>query len=220
MTGLGRAGRSLFAWNRYCGRWAVLVTAGLGLFSGLGPAIAQSFPPCPGPAAGEYLLLARGNTAAERERIAAALPAANPVLVCRYRDEVVVRAGGFENLEAANSWALYLRDIEGVETVVAQPAETTAPSATGAYQPQALAAGYAVLVDYDNQPTVAALATTALNQPVGLAVYRQRPYLLAAHTADAEAAAAVLQQLAASDLNAILVESQQVVRLLEAVAVD
>ncbi len=207
-------------------QWLTVWVVGTALLGGVAPAIAQDFPPCPGPAAGEYLLLARGSTAAERDRIADVLPAANPVLVCRYSEEVVVRAGGFDNLEAANAWALYLRDIEGVETVVAEPAAVTEPAAdeppptTVAYQPQLLAGGYAVLVDYNDQPEVAAAAAQAIGGPVGVAVYRQQPYLLAGHTADAAAAAALLQQLAAADIDAVLVESQQVVRLLEAVAVD
>ncbi|MEL6246446.1 MAG: hypothetical protein AAFR15_00395 [Cyanobacteria bacterium J06627_15] len=203
--------------------WGIL--AGLATLGGVAAipvaVVAQAFPPCPPPAAGEYLLLARGSTEADRDQIASVIPAANPVLVCQYVDDVVVRAGGFDNLEAANSWALYLRDIEGFETFVAQPAAATEPVPQElAYQPQALGAGYAVLIDYDNEPAIAAAAAATLNQPIGLAVYRQQPYLLASYTSDAGAAAAVLQQLTAADLNAVLVDSQQVVRLLETVAIE
>ncbi|MEO0540458.1 MAG: hypothetical protein AAFZ80_06295 [Cyanobacteria bacterium P01_A01_bin.105] len=213
MAGLHLFGRKLI--------WVAGAVVGLAVLGR--PVAAQTFPPCPAPAAEEYLLLARGQTVAERDRIADALPAASPVLVCRYNEEVVVRAGGFDNLEAANAWALYLRDIEGVETVVAQPAaDGDIPPSTGTetYRPQQLAVGYAVLVDYANDPEVAATAAAILNQSVGLAVYRQQPYLLAAHTASPEEAAGVLQQLAAADLNVILVDSQQVVRLVAAIALE
>lgn len=93
---------------------AVLVTAPL--------ASAQSqLPACPPPANQEYLLLVRGKTEAERSEIASILPADNPVLVCQYRDETLVRAGGFTSLETANAWATYLTTVEGFESFVSQP---------------------------------------------------------------------------------------------------
>ncbi|NEP18931.1 MAG: hypothetical protein F6J97_18865 [Leptolyngbya sp. SIO4C1] len=185
---------------------------------------AQSYPSCPAPAAGEYILLVRGESESERERALSVLPAANPVLVCSYVDDVVVRAGGFTNLEAANSWALYLTDVEDLDAFVAQPG-STGPATTAAsaepsvppYQPQALGSGYAILIDYANQPEVAEALQQSIDRSVGLAIYRQRPYLLALATADAEAAAQLLQRLADEDYTAILVDSQQVVRLTSAV---
>lgn len=93
---------------------AVLVTAPL--------ASAQSqLPACPPPANQEYLLLVRGKTEAERSEIASILPADNPVLVCQYRDETLVRAGGFSSLETANAWATYLTTVEGFESFVSKP---------------------------------------------------------------------------------------------------
>ncbi len=93
---------------------AVLVTAPL--------ASAQSqLPTCPPPANQEYLLLVRGKTEAERSEIASILPADNPVLVCQYRDETLVRAGGFSSLETANAWATYLTTVEGFESFVSKP---------------------------------------------------------------------------------------------------
>ncbi|MEL7359862.1 MAG: hypothetical protein AAFN40_25425 [Cyanobacteria bacterium J06560_6] len=197
------------------------------------PAIAQlvaqsavppsALPVCPPPASQEYLLLVRGETEAERARIATVLPVESTVLVCRYTDEIVVRAGGFTSLETANAWSTYLASVEGVESFVAQPAPVNQPAepvATGssstvpatAYQPQQLGVGYAVLVEYGSRPKV---ATTVgqLVRPVGLAVYQQRAYLLAGYTADSAAASAILQRMSDAQLAAVMVPAQQVVRL-------
>ncbi|MEM9161473.1 MAG: hypothetical protein AAGC54_00180 [Cyanobacteria bacterium P01_F01_bin.4] len=245
---------------------------------------AQSYPVCPPPAAGEYLLLVRADNETERERALSVLPADNPVVVCSYVDELVVRAGGFTNLEAVNSWALYLNDIEGFETVVAQPdgetpvqtadssAEPAEPAETGAdtestentaaaptagaavtpsenvataptdnvaaapienvesappaagadssetvYNPQTLGSTYVVLVDYGNQPDIAGSVQQTLGHSVGLAVYRERPYLLALTTTDSAAAADLLQSLTSENYSAILVDGERVIRLVSTV---
>ncbi|MBX2864312.1 MAG: hypothetical protein KTR27_12240 [Leptolyngbyaceae cyanobacterium MAG.088] len=89
------------------------------LLSG-GQGIAQSYPDCPPPAGGEYLLLVRGDDETTRDRTISLLPVDKPTLVCSYLGDPVVRAGGFNSLEVANSWALYLNDIEGLNTVVVE----------------------------------------------------------------------------------------------------
>lgn len=225
---------------------AVLVVAPL--------ASAQSqLPACPPPANQEYLLLVRGKTEAERSEIASILPADNPVLVCQYRDETLVRASGFTSLETANAWATYLTTVEGFESFVSKPSgqevaaqpsgppntqvgsqpssqasnqasnqtnsSQTAASSSGAvaYQPSRLASGYAVLVNYGDQPEIAA-AVGQIVRPVGLAVYRQQAYLLADYTNNADSAAATLQRLSDAHLTAILVDAQEVVRLTAEVA--
>jgi hypothetical protein len=230
---------SMNTWQKLTGYFLV----GIG-FSTIGlplePAYGQTYPECPGPSAGEYLLLVRGQTEAERNRIVSVLPADNPVLVCNYLGEVVVRSSGFTDLESANAWALYLNDIEQFDAFVAQapaavepaagasppamtatPATpvTTATNATAAtsYQPQTLGQGYAVLVDYSNRPELATEIGQQLSTPIGLAVYRQQPYLLIVHTAAADTAAQRLQQLSNAGFTAILVDGQQVVRLLSQV---
>ncbi|MEO1400411.1 MAG: hypothetical protein AAFV72_04050 [Cyanobacteria bacterium J06635_1] len=261
---------------------------GMGLLSTV--SLAQSYPVCPSPAAGEYLLLVRAESETERERALSVLPTDNPVLVCNYVDEVVVRAGGFTNLEAVNSWSLYLNDIEGFETFVAEPsgelpveaadasdepteaqpqqAETpeavpveptenvaTAPTAGAtviptenvataptenvaaaptenvaatptaaaagssetAYNPQTLGSTYVVLVDYGDQPDIASSIQQTLGHSVGLAVYRERPYLLALTTTDSAAAADLLQTLTGENYSAILVDGERVIRLVSTV---
>ena len=182
----------------------------------------SALPLCPPPASQEYLLLVRGETEAERAKIASILPVESTVLVCQYTDEVVVRAGGFTSLETANAWATYMSTVEGFDSFVTQPAGPTespstpevaaAPTETAAYQPQQLGTGYAVLVEYGSRPEVA-VTVGQLVRPVGLAVYQQRAYLLAGYTADPAAASAILQRLTNAQLAAVMVDSQQVVRL-------
>ena len=200
------------------------------------PAVAQSLPACPPPVNQEYLLLVRGETEADRNQIAAVLPDDSTVLVCRYLDETLVRAGGFDSLETVNAWATYMTTVEGFESFVSRPSQIAArqpnrqtanlppanrvsSSVVGAlaYQPQRLAPGYAVLVDYGSRPEIAEMVEQVV-RPVGLAVYQQRAYLLADYTSDAATAADTLQRLSDAQMAAILVDAQQVVQLAPEVA--
>lgn len=230
-----------FLFRSACHRWVHTCAISLSCGALLSPlwaakAIAQStLPACPPPVTGEYLLLVRGKTESDRAQIAAILPAENPVLVCTYLNESLVRAGGFTSLEAANAWATYMTTEAGFESFVSRPSDTqtaiatanpTAPatpaatttaarsSASGTinYQPRRLSDGYAVLVDYGDRPDVAT-AVGRVVTPVGLAVYQQRAYLLADYTADAAGAATTLQKLSDAQLAPILVDAQQVVRI-------
>lgn len=185
--------------------------------------MAQSYPDCPPPASGEYLLFVRGDDAAARDRTISILPVDQPTLVCNYLGDTVVRAGGFNSLEVANSWALYMNDIEQLDTVVVEPMTASpAPAETVAvaepqplYQPTLLGEGVAVLVDYQQNPDLG--RDLAQQGTVGLAVYLQQPYLLVLHTTDSSAAAARLQQLVDSGLTSFLVDGQQVIRLTESI---
>ena len=196
-------------------------------------AYAQSFPPCLPPAPAEYLLLAQGTTEAERTRIQNLLPTSTDVMVCEYLSDPVVRAGGFTSLENANAWAQYLTDVEGVQTFVARPAEagddiaaappetSESPAATMVvgYAPQLLGPGYAVLVDYGDDPAIAATVQQTLGTPIGLAVYQEQPYLLAMQSGDPQVAASTLQALSTGEFTVFMVNSSNVVLLSPAIAV-
>lgn len=222
------------------------------------PAIADEFPPCAPPDIGEYLLLVQGETVESRDRIQNLLPTTTSISVCRYLDDIVVRAGGFTSLENANAWAQYLTEVEGAQAFVARPAApgevvpdepiaaepvtplpespvepvaspdpgttpdpvmATTPEAVVAYAPKLLGEGYAVLVDYGNNPEIAKQLQQTLDQPVGLAVYEQTPFLLAVQSPDAERAAQVLQTLSNGRFAAFIVDSSSVVLLSSGVAV-
>jgi hypothetical protein len=233
-----------------------------------------AFPACPPPQTNEYLLLVRGNTEAERNRVQDLLPSSSTVMICNYLSDTVVRAGGFTSLENANAWAQYMTEVEGLQAFVARPAATTAtnpppttsppatsptpgtnpavpptspsapnPSTAGpstpsttpstpsttstprattpiAYAPQPLDMGFAVLVDYQYQPETARSVQRQIGQAVGLAVYRQRPYLLIAYSPNLEGAATTLQVLGGYGISGFIVDSREVVMLTPAVALS
>jgi hypothetical protein len=185
-------------------------------------ATAAEFPPCPPPAATEYLLLVRSNSETERSQVQNVLPANNPVMVCQYLDDTVVRAGGFNSLESANAWAQYMTEVQNLQAFVARPADgqggevaetPAAETPTIAYAPQRLTEGFTVLVDYRNQPEMALAVQQLLNQPVGVGVFQQRPYLMLAPTQDAAAAAQSLRSLNQNGFVTLMVEASQVVML-------
>ncbi|PSN12587.1 hypothetical protein C7293_19515 [filamentous cyanobacterium CCT1] len=95
---------------------------------------------------------------------------------------------------------------------------TTASSAPTAYAPQPLGTGFAVLVDYQYQPEAAIAIQRQVGQAVGLAVHRQRSYLLIAHSPDVEGAASTLSVLTSLNIPGFIVDSQDVVMLTPAVA--
>ncbi|MBE9178075.1 hypothetical protein IQ268_05680 [Oculatella sp. LEGE 06141] len=204
----------------------------------VGSAIAQSTPACTPPAAGEYLLLVSEATPEVQAQLRQTLPPNATTTVCQYLDNAVVRVGGFTSAANANSWSQYLNELGGMSAFVARPpaaasiggestasnAATTAASAspaqTAAYRPQALGAGYAVLVNYFNRPTLAVEMRQLLARDIGLAAYNRNPYLLALHTTDATVAAALLQSLGDRGFTAAMVDSRRVVLLTPAVAIS
>lgn len=102
------------------------------------------------------------------------------------------------------------------------PASATPPattqSAPTAYAPQPLGTGFAVLVDYQYQPESAIAIQRQVGQAVGLAVHRQRSYLLIAHSPDVAGAASTLAVLTSLNIAGFIVDSQEVVMLTPAVA--
>ncbi len=133
--------------------------------------VAQSYPDCPPPASGEYLLLVRGADETTRDRIISVLPVDKTTLVCNYLEDTVVRAGGFNSLEVANSWSLYLNDIEQLDTVVVEATDTVEP-VTAAEDPSTEAT--AIIEEAAEEPAVAAVdeASSGNGQP------RYQPTLL------------------------------------------
>jgi len=213
-------GKCRMVWARWFASQLLMgACVGSAVLAGLDKSVgAQSgLPACPPPDAQEFLVLIRGDSEAERARAAAVLPAESSVLICQYLDEVVVRGGRFASLETANAWASYMNTVEGFESFVLRPATAQPVASSGSdggtgYRPQRLGSGYAVLVDYRNRPEVAD-SVAQLVRPVGLAVYQQKPYLLAQFSNDAVIAASTLQRLSDASLPAALVDAQQVVRL-------
>jgi|SRR6478672_5413363 len=181
-----------------------------GWISGVVPAIAQSdLSTCQPPRPGEYLVLVVSETQENRQRIRQTLPSGAKTTLCRYLDNVVTRIGGFKSLEDANDWARFVNEIVGLSAYVARPAIAIAPSSTDS-RTQNLGSGYAVLVDYSNQPQIAAQVRQLLGGDVGLVSYGQRPYLLAVHTTNQSEANAALRRLSDRGFLAMLVDSRKV----------
>ncbi len=79
--------------------------------------------------------------------------------------------------------------------------------------------GYVVLVDYRNQPQVAAQLQQITGMTVGLATYGQRPYLFVLYTDDEGDANSALEDLSESGFLTMVVDSRQVVLLSDTVTV-
>ncbi|MBD2096090.1 hypothetical protein H6F90_13155 [Trichocoleus sp. FACHB-591] len=199
-----------------------------------GSAIAQTrYSACQPPNATEYLLLVPGSAADKQTQLKRVLPATADLTVCNYQNQVVTRVSGFSSLGIANAWAQYLKEVNGFDATVARPAEAQAtrppapeiqPQPTSpnlanpnpnnsAYSPRPLGTGYAVLVDYFDQPEIAAQVRQLLSQDVGLVSYGQKPYLLAGYTINQSAANATLQTLSDRGFWVMLVDSRRVVLL-------
>ena len=216
--------RSWLGWFQ----WGMLA----GLLVGVGgrTAIAQvPLVACQPPQPSEYLLLVVTRTPDTQAQVRQLLPPNAAIATCRYLADTVTRVGGFRTIDRAKAWARYLPETTGLAAFVARPAESpvtaTTPSdapptptakppaiATG-QSPKPLGAGYAVLVNYNNQPELAAQLKQALGQEVGLVAYGQSPFLLALYTTDANAAYDTLRSLSDRGFLATLVDSRRVMVL-------
>ncbi|NMG58304.1 hypothetical protein E1H12_07140 [Geitlerinema sp. P-1104] len=97
---------------------------------------------------------------------------------------------------------------------------TSPPGRNRGYNPQPLEAGYAILVDYFNQPQVARDLQQATNRSVGLVSYGQRPYLLVGYSRDETEANALLQRLSEQGFWTMVVDSQRVMVLTPQVSLN
>ncbi|MBW4519564.1 MAG: hypothetical protein KME16_07670 [Scytolyngbya sp. HA4215-MV1] len=178
---------------------------------------------CQPPTPGEYLVLVVSQTSQTQAQVKQLLPTSINTTVCTYLNDVVTRASGFTNAETADSWAQYLTQMAGLAAFVVQSPDTAQPAAPQpstpttspalAYNPQPLGEGYAVLVNYLNQPDLATQVQQVIGQTVGLAVYQQRPYLLAIYTANQQDVSMVVQTLNARGFSSMVVDSRQVLLL-------
>ncbi|MEG4228542.1 hypothetical protein QUA35_20730 [Microcoleus sp. N9_B2] len=193
---------------------------------------------CEPPNSDEYLLLIVTKTPEQQERAKRSFPGNTDNIVCRYINDTVTRVGGFRDSQIASDWVKYIEDVVGLQAYVVrspaaalpqnlpvynpQPAPGSEPIAnppTGnlAFNPQALGPGYAVLVDYFNQPELAAQVKQALGTQVGLASYGQRPFLFVAYTTDQNAATAAVKALSDRGFWPMLVDSRRVTVITPAV---
>ncbi|NEO26692.1 MAG: hypothetical protein F6K03_07290, partial [Kamptonema sp. SIO4C4] len=206
-----------------------------------GTALAQSpLPTCQPPESGEYLLLIYTPDLEAQETLQEGLPEEISLAFCRYEEQAVGRVSGLSRLSDAQRLGQYVQNTLGLSGAIAQseqrllettevesttteptpPATPPQPTAqippaseTLTYNPRPLSTGYAVLVNYFNNPQVANQIQATTNQEVGLVVYFGRPYLLANYTDNVETASGMLQELSDRGFSAMMVNSEQVILL-------
>jgi len=118
---------------------------------------------CQPPGPGESLLLVVAKENQDRQQVRNILPPQVMAVTCQYLDDLVLRVDGFPSINAASNWAEYINSNLGLFAFVAVPQgnsavpqlPTTTPRPQG-YNPQPLDPGYAILVDYFNNPQLAA----------------------------------------------------------------
>ena len=193
---------------------------------------------CEPPQSDEYLLLIVTKTPEEQEKAKRSFPGNTDNIVCRYINDTVTRVGGFRDSQIASDWVKYVQDVVGLPAYVVrspaaslpqnlpvydpQPATSAIPAPdrpkeSFAFNPQPLGPGYAVLVDYFNQPELAAQVKQVLGTQVGLASYGQRPFLFIAYTTDQNAATAAVKTLSDRGFWPMLVDSRRVTLITPAV---
>jgi hypothetical protein len=182
----------------------------------------QSIPTCRPPNAGEYLLLVISPSADNQAQLRRVLPSDTNTSVCRYLTDTVTRIGGFGKLEDANRWARFVRDSAGLSAIITTKPQDNKPSEVStakkpSYQPQALGSGFAVLVDYFNNPDVAKQVQQIVGGDIGFVSYAQRPYLLAVYTTNSREAQTTLQSLSERGFFAMVVDSRRVMLLRQVV---
>ena len=186
---------------------------------------------CAAPKPGEYLLLIVSNTSEEQKLVQRTLPNDINSEVCRYLTNLVTRVGGFSDPLIAEDWATYLQDkvklpayvVKQEVTAIPRPSPNSGlgqtpivretpptPKLDLAPNSQALGSGYAVLVDYLNQPELVQKLRTLVGENVGLVSYGQRSYLLVEYTTDSERATATLKKLSSRGFWSMLVDSNRV----------
>lgn len=200
---------------------------------------------CQPPQSNEYILLVLSQTWEAHQTLQRNLSQQLQANLCQYLDETVTRIAGFKDLENANNWARYIKEFSGLSAFVVRspkalppgqsPSASTLqplgdssvsralPSAREirsndlAYNPQSLGEGYAVLVDYSNQPELASQIRQILGEDVGLVAYGKRHYLLAMHTTNQKAANSILRRLSDRGFWTMVVDSRRVILLTRAV---
>ncbi|NJL65098.1 MAG: hypothetical protein HC903_29055 [Methylacidiphilales bacterium] len=177
----------------------------------------QKTPTCRPPNAGEYLLLIISPSTDNQNQLRRVLPSETTTNVCRYLNDTVTRIGGFAKLDDANRWARFIRDSAGLSAIITTRPQDTPVARPANFKPQALGQGYAVLVDYFNNPDVAKQVQQVVGGDIGFVSYAQRPYLLAVFTTNSKDAQTTLQSLSERGFFAQLVDARRVMLLRQVV---
>lgn len=195
------------------GIYGLISLASLGFY----PKLARAVDECQPPGPNQYLLLIISDTLERQQKVKQGLPSDINLGICRYVNDTVTRIPGFKDAEVANDWARYVQDIiglpayvvggnSGMDPVPPVSIPTPLPSEPNPDQE----AGYAVLVDYFNQPELVAKLERELGRKVGLASYGQRLFLLVDSTKDQNAATVTLRNLSDRGFWTLVVDSRRI----------
>jgi len=229
------------AMKRACASLSSALITIIGLSLGVNGALAQSREStCEPPAAGEYLLFVITKNRQSQHLLRQSLPNKTKATVCRYLDNMVTRVSGFTNLEEAQNLAQNIKKSTGLSAVVVEPttdAEVAAdrPQPTSppppvsntqeeqkpqpptedlpAFNPRLLGRGFAVLVDYGNQPEIATQLQQLLGKRIGLVSFGQKPYLLVLYTSNPRNASNTFRLLNDRGFLVMLVDGNRVILL-------
>ncbi|MGB3513256.1 MAG: hypothetical protein WBA93_29385 [Microcoleaceae cyanobacterium] len=172
---------------------------------------------CQPPLSDEYLLVVVTEAQEAQDIVKRSLPPDITIFVCRYLNQIVSTVQGFDDQEVASDWARYVQDIVGLSAYVVRPSNEAPPSNRPlpappeiGFNPQPLGTGYAVLVDYSNQPEIALQLERSLGRNVGLVAYGQKPFLLVTYTQNRRAATSSMFNLSDRGFLAVVVDSSRV----------
>lgn len=173
------------------------------------PASAQQ--ECLPPNAGEYLLVIVAEVPSTQSIVRNTVPPDINIVVCRYLNNIVSSISGFDDQYVAEDWAKYLNEKTGLASYVIKPDPNITPvKPAEPFLPRTLDKGFAVIIDYNNQPAVLNQLEKTLGRSVGLVSYGQRVYLLVTYTPDGSVATSSLLNLSSRGFNAFIVDSSQV----------
>lgn len=178
---------------------------------------ARAIEDCQAPANNEYFLVILTETPKNQDVLRVTLPPDIRIDICRYIDQTVSSIRGFDDQNVANDWARYIQDVVGLRAYVVKPRnKTTLPNQSlpvppdRGFNPQPLGNGYAVLVDYDNQPEIALQLQRSLGRNVGLAAYGRKHFLLVTYTSRRGDATDSMLNLSDRGFLAFVVDSSKV----------
>ncbi len=171
--------------------------------------------PCSPPNPGEFGVLVRTpNRATQELVINALLPSNRTARVCQYQGEIVTHIRHLPDRATSDRWSQYIYENTGLQPfVLTSPGIPQSPahlSPNLRADSEPLGTGFAVLVDYKNQPELARQVQNLLGTPVGWVTFEGKPYLLALSSRDQEEAAATLMSLSDRGFSVLLVNARQV----------
>ena len=173
---------------------------------------AQQVNNCQPPIFGEYLVLIVTPTLESQEIVRQTLPGDINIRVCRYRNDIVTRIGGFSDREIADDWRRYIRDNIQLPAYLVEGGTNPNPNPNLPEGfPRNLGPGYAVIVDYAERPEVAVELQRILARDIGLVSYGEKSFLLITYTENINDAAQSLKRLSDRGFLTYLVNSNRLI---------